>query len=69
MKIELTKEEWDYLSHQLHDNNEMLLFDKDSEHIAQSILEKLGGEWVDDESNATLPCGYKEGLEPRFTYD
>ena len=49
MKIDMTKEEWEYLSRQLYENNQMMLFDKDSEHIAQAILEKLGSEWKDDE--------------------
>lgn len=51
MKIELTKDEWEFLTGFLPFT--ITLYKKittfDDEHNIQLILEKLGKEWVDDE--------------------
>jgi len=69
MKIDLTKDEWDVLKESLDFINYKCIANFNQDKILGKILEKLGSEWVDDECNATLPCGYENGKEPRFTYD
>lgn len=73
MKIDLTKDEWEMLHHIIPRNIELHKISgfciKKNIDILENILEKLGSEWVNDECNSTLPYGYQEGCEPRFTYD
>jgi hypothetical protein len=74
MKIDLTKEEWEFLKNEFENNKKYILnglLERDDEMflLLNLILQKLGSEWVDGECNATLPCGYENGKEPRFTYD
>lgn len=72
MKIELTKDEWQFLKRSMLSSIEIfssLFPDEYQKSQSYKFNEKLGSEWVDEECNATLPCGYQEECEPRFTYD
>jgi|KBSMisStandDraft_5_1062788.scaffolds.fasta_scaffold59597_9 hypothetical protein len=48
MKINLTKEEWEFLHYQFSNNSDMLTFEENDYSVCDTILEKLGSEWVDD---------------------
>ena len=48
-----------------NDTNFKKMFDDCLDDLYQ--LERLNPEEV--KSNATLPCGYEQGFEPKFTFD
>ncbi len=48
MKIDITKEEWEFLHYQFS-NCEMLAFDiKNDFDVCENISQKLGSEWIDE---------------------
>jgi len=50
MKIDLTKEEWEFLRYSIHYTKNSLILYGDDIRIEQIVSEKLGSEWVDDET-------------------